>query len=381
MKWKVFLALFIVVVLAIGGVYGYIQWQELQKGREIRDTVNLATGQMEQGNHPRAQQHFERILEKYPNLPEAAAIYARLAESYSLTGDTEKALACWTKIRESHPDSPRYAAALAALARAAYDSGKREEAARLWDEILERYKGSDSTDEALLGKALMVHAQGESKKSKEMLEELRTNYPNSKRMAEIEKLLGVINLAELYAQDQIIHTIGRGDNLESIARKYSVSAELLARVNNVSDARNLRVGRRMRIPQASFSIEVNKSDNTLTLLDGGKFFKKYIVRTGAEDWLTPTGAFRIQSKVKNPQWNDPKTGRTIPPNDPENDLGTRWMAFDGSIGFHGTNKPQTIGQYASNGCVGMFTEDVEELFDLVPLGTPVKITGRKQKAL
>jgi lipoprotein-anchoring transpeptidase ErfK/SrfK len=55
------------------------------------------------------------------------------------------------------------------------------------------------------------------------------------------------------------------------------------------------------------------------------------------------------------------------------------MAFEGNmLGIHGTTKPETIGTYVSKGCVGMLTEDVEELYDLVPLHTPVKITGKMQ---
>lgn len=376
--WKLILALILVIAVAIAGVYGYMQYQEMQEKRDIHDRLTLAQGQMEQGNHPRAQQHFEAILREYPDLPKADAVWAKLAQSYTLTEDRERALASWEKIRENYPDSDHYSKALAAMAQAAYESGNLEQAGKLWDEILTRYKGSDSIDDAQYGMALLTYRRGEVKKAKEMLVELKEQYPESNRMDDVEKLLGTINLELLYAQSDKIHRIQRGDNLDSLARKFNVSAELLARINGISDPRNLRVGRRMRIPETDFSIVVNKSDNTMTLYNEGEFFKKYPVRTGEEDWLTPTGTFRIQSKVKNPTWTDPKTGRNYPSLDPQNELGTRWMAFDGSIGFHGTIKPETIGEYASNGCVGLLKDDVEELFDLVPLGTEVKIIGKKQ---
>ena len=79
----------------------------------------------------------------------------------------------------------------------------------------------------------------------------------------------------------------------------------------------------------------------------------------------------------NPTWHNPQDGREYPPGDPQNELGTRWMAFQGNIlGIHGTIAPETIGEYASNGCVGMLMEDAEELFDLVPTGTTITITGK-----
>jgi len=42
-------------------------------------------------------------------------------------------------------------------------------------------------------------------------------------------------------------------------------------------------------------------------------------------------------------------------------------------GIHGTNNPASIGTAASNGCIRMYNEDVNELFNLVSVGTPVTI--------
>jgi N-acetyl-anhydromuramyl-L-alanine amidase AmpD len=46
---------------------------------------------------------------------------------------------------------------------------------------------------------------------------------------------------------------------------------------------------------------------------------------------------------------------------------------------HVINKPWSIGQFASHGCIRMRNKDVEELFEWVPIGTPVRIEGRKMK--
>jgi hypothetical protein len=63
-------------------------------------------------------------------------------------------------------------------------------------------------------------------------------------------------------------------------------------------------------------------------------------------------------------------------------FGTRWIGLNipwGSYGIHGTNRPWSIGQFASQGCIRMRNKDVEELFEWVAIGTPVKIQGRKEK--
>ncbi|MBR3622525.1 MAG: L,D-transpeptidase family protein, partial [Selenomonadaceae bacterium] len=87
----------------------------------------------------------------------------------------------------------------------------------------------------------------------------------------------------------------------------------------------------------------------------------------------PVGYFKISSKDKNPTWTDPGNHRNVIPSGPSNPLGYRWMQLYGNYGIHGTNNPNSIGHYVSNGCIRMREENVEELFDLVEIGTPVEI--------
>jgi hypothetical protein len=59
-------------------------------------------------------------------------------------------------------------------------------------------------------------------------------------------------------------------------------------------------------------------------------------------------------------------------------LGTRWLGLNvptGNYGIHGTNAPWSIGRFASNGCIRMHNRDIEAIFPLCPIGTPVQITG------
>lgn len=54
-------------------------------------------------------------------------------------------------------------------------------------------------------------------------------------------------------------------------------------------------------------------------------------------------------------------------------LGTRRLVLGDGYGIHGTNAPETIGRAVSHGCVRLRNEDIEQLFALVPVGTPVYI--------
>lgn len=123
-------------------------------------------------------------------------------------------------------------------------------------------------------------------------------------------------------------------------------------------------------------IIINKKNNSLAFIDEGKIKKIYKVATGRTDDLTPEGMFDITYKAKFPYFRK----KNIPGNDPRNPLGTRWIGFDaeetdGSIyGIHGNNDPTSIGKYISNGCVRMYTQDVNDLYDQIPFGTKLFIT-------
>src|SRR5438552_2242707 len=54
-------------------------------------------------------------------------------------------------------------------------------------------------------------------------------------------------------------------------------------------------------------------------------------------------------------------------------LGTRRLELGDGYGIHGTDHPETIGQSVSHGCVRMRNEDIERLYPMVSIGTPVYI--------
>ena len=54
-------------------------------------------------------------------------------------------------------------------------------------------------------------------------------------------------------------------------------------------------------------------------------------------------------------------------------LGSRRLVLGDGYALHGTNKPESIGQAVSHGCVRLRNEDIEKLYEMVPVGTPVYI--------
>lgn len=128
------------------------------------------------------------------------------------------------------------------------------------------------------------------------------------------------------------------------------------------------------------TIVVDISENQLYLYDGFKAVHQYRVATAAEGFVTPVGTWTIVNKVENPSWTNPDPegwGAGMPlyiPPGPSNPLGTRALYLNApGIRIHGTTNVDSIGTYASHGCIRMLMPDVEELYPLVPIGTAVLV--------
>ena len=189
-------------------------------------------------------------------------------------------------------------------------------------------------------------------------------------LKEYEDLQMKILFSKVETPASILHTVVPGDTLYDIAKKYGTTIELLQKSNGISGDQ-IYPGMKLKVNQSKFSILVEKKSNRLTLLADGKPLKTYRVATGAGG-STPEGTFKIVNRLKDPTWFH--SGQAIPPDNPENILGSRWLGFDApGYGIHGTTLPQTIGTQASKGCVRMHNADVEELYTLSPAGTEVTI--------
>lgn len=193
--------------------------------------------------------------------------------------------------------------------------------------------------------------------------------------AEAEAILNVVGIELVMTPrpmpDKVDYVVQPGDSLDKIAKKFDTTVELVRISNNIKGSM-IRVGDRLRVFQGKFSIDVSKSENELVLYLNDQFFKRYKVGTGQFN-KTPVGDFLINDRIAQPTWWRPD-GKAIPFGDKENLLGTHWLSINvKGYGLHGTWEPETIGYQLSAGCVRMHNEDIEQLFNLLALGTPVSI--------
>jgi L,D-transpeptidase catalytic domain/Putative peptidoglycan binding domain len=119
---------------------------------------------------------------------------------------------------------------------------------------------------------------------------------------------------------------------------------------------------------------------TLRLWKDLELAESYTVAVGAVGFDTPEGEYNIQNKAVDPAWHVPYSdwtgslaGTVVPGGSPENPLKERWLGIYDGAGIHGTDQTYSLGTAASHGCVRMSIPDVIELYDEVPVGTPIYI--------
>ena len=113
--------------------------------------------------------------------------------------------------------------------------------------------------------------------------------------------------------------------------------------------------------------------------------KTYPIGIGRVGWETPLGVTTVSAKAKDPDWYVPwsvrqehaELGNPLPPvipPGPDNPLGHRVLKLEmpGYL-IHGTNQPYGVGMRVSHGCVRLYPENIEYLYEIVDIGEPVVI--------
>jgi hypothetical protein len=115
------------------------------------------------------------------------------------------------------------------------------------------------------------------------------------------------------------------------------------------------------VNDSKYSILIYIEEKRLYLIENNKCIKDYPIASGKSGWPSPIGQWKI---VEKGDWGE--------------GFGGYWLGLDvtwGRYGIHGTLKEYSIGRAVSHGCIRMYNNDVKELYNIVPVGTPVVING------
>lgn len=182
-------------------------------------------------------------------------------------------------------------------------------------------------------------------------------------------------------QTNFAYVVEPGDTLTSIATRYGETAIGLQRLNGLAGD-GIQVGQRLLVPAAGSGpntiaigqrrVEIDVSEQRMYVWQGQTLVWNFVISTGLPGYPTRRGSFAVQSKIPNawsnawqlwmPYW-----------------MGIYW-AGPSENGIHAlpiVNGQRLWGGYLgspiSYGCVVMASQDAEQLYNWVEIGTPVHI--------
>lgn len=179
-------------------------------------------------------------------------------------------------------------------------------------------------------------------------------------------------------------TVQPGDHLTRI-RKRAIEANpgllictgLIERANGIQ-GRFIHPDDVLKIPTDRAHTLVDLSARWLLYMLGDEVVGSWQVGIGKTGHETHLGEFTAGEKETEPMWFRPGMD-PVPFGDPNNPLGTRWIAWltpagkKSSLGFHGTNAPSSMGGAVSEGCIRMRNHEVEVLFEILPRDSKIYV--------
>jgi len=197
---------------------------------------------------------------------------------------------------------------------------------------------------------------------------------------------------------QVVFTRGE-DTLSDLARAYGLGYDELLAANPDVDPWLPGDNTPVLLPTQYVLPDVPREGIVLNIASRRLFYfpvvpegqaavvQTYPIGIGRVGWETPLGTTEVTAKAKDPHWYVPlsvrqehaESGNPLPsviPPGPDNPLGHRVLKL-GMPGYliHGTNQPFGVGMRVSHGCVRLYPENIEYLYELVDIGEPVNIVN------
>ena len=192
------------------------------------------------------------------------------------------------------------------------------------------------------------------------------------------------------------YTVREGEVFADIARHFDIGYTALVTANPGVDPWLPGVGREITIPALHIMPDAPHQGVVINLAQwrlfyfppGGGRVETFPLGLGVIGRKTPLGVTRVVSKEASPAWYPPPSIRAerpelpaVVPAGPDNPLGAYALHLGWtSYLIHGTNKPDGVGRNVSHGCIRLYPEDIERVFNVVGVGTPVRAVDQPATA-
>lgn len=202
------------------------------------------------------------------------------------------------------------------------------------------------------------------------------------------------NQPENVAGRQIVHQASSDDTLVELARTYGLGYVELVAANPGVDPWLPGAGTSLVLPMAHLfppgpreGIVINLAEQRLYFFDTAGPPLTFPIGISRAGWKTPLGETTVTRKTASPTWYPPASARREDPTlpalvtpGPENPLGTRalYLGWPRYL-IHGTNEPYGVGRRVSRGCIRLYPEHIEGLYEAVSIGTRVRVIDEPVK--
>ena len=181
---------------------------------------------------------------------------------------------------------------------------------------------------------------------------------------QMEPLLDQLAGTVVYSQQSLIdapYVVLATDTLQSIADKYNVPVEFLAKVNGLDPNARLQPGRQIKVISGPFAavVDLNRCELTLMLEKDNRYAGRFKIGVGPD--MRQEGVFMV---------NHLEPVGAVSPN---GSRGIRWIGFGQNMALHETNPTDTLGQPIQQGCIGLSSHDIEDLCSILSLGSNITI--------
>jgi L,D-transpeptidase ErfK/SrfK len=187
--------------------------------------------------------------------------------------------------------------------------------------------------------------------------------------------------------------VQKNETIPDIARKFDIGSVEVMQANPKVKPKQMKAGTVLTIPTSFILPPGPRTGIVLNLAElriyyyppGGTTVVTHPVGIGRVGWRTPVGETAVIRKKEKPTWRPPasirnsyaRKGKTLPrsvPPGPKNPLGeyAMYLGWPRYL-IHGTNRPKSVGLRSSSGCIRMYPEDIESLFNVVNKGTTVRV--------
>jgi L,D-transpeptidase YbiS len=141
-------------------------------------------------------------------------------------------------------------------------------------------------------------------------------------------------------------------------------------------------------------VVVDQTQNRLYIMNDDKIVRTSVCSAGSgmvlkaagssKKWVfdTPRGVFKVRNKISNPIWKKPdwafaEEGKTLPTNPADRfesgTLGKYALYLEDGYMIHGTLYTRLLGRSVTHGCIRLGPEDLQAVWDAVPVGSSVYI--------